>query len=312
MIPIKVEYSKFENIKKEYTKKAIELFQDKRCSDIDSAKDIIFKKINNELSKLNIKATIEDIFVADYDTLKNIKKVLDKLNIIYNGYKRSKNNNKGKYVNESVYKILYDKFDSLDKKWLINQLGITVCPYCNRDFINNRKTSMSAQLDHFYPRSKYPIFALSLYNLIPSCSACNNIKRQNEIDVSPYDTSFDFSSKIRFSYVPLSAEYLNDPTQLKVDIQYIDKFEKNIKNMQIDSAYEIHSDYVQELIKKAKIYTKAFRKELLENYTGLISSEEELNRIVFGNYMNKNDEEKRPLAKLTHDILEELGIINDS
>lgn len=311
MIPIKIEYSKFENIKKEYVKKVIELFQDKRCSNIDSSKDIIFKEINEELSKLNIKATIEDIFVADLETLKSIKKFLDKLNIIYDGYKKSKINDKGRYVNESIYKVLYKKFDSLDKKWLINQLGITVCPYCNRDFINNRKTSMGGQLDHFYPRSKYPIFALSLYNLIPSCSACNNIKRQNKIDVSPYDTSFDFDSEIRFSYIPLSADYLNDSTKLKVDIQYMNKFKKNIKNMQIDSAYEIHSDYVQELIKKSKIYTKIFREELLENYSGLISSEEELNRIVFGNYINKNDEEKRPLAKLTHDILEELGVINE-
>lgn len=311
MIPIKIEYSKFENIKKEYLKKVNELFQNKRFSDIDSQKEIIFKEINNELSKLNIKETIEDIFVADLNTLKSIKKNLDQLKLIYDGYQKSKNNNKGRYVNESIYNVLYKKYDSLDKKWLINQLGITVCPYCNRDFINNRKTSMAGQLDHFYPRSKYPIFALSLYNLIPSCSACNNIKRQNEIDVSPYDISFDFDSEIRFSYIPLSAEYLNDPTQLKVDIQYINKFKKNIKNMQIDSAYEIHSDYVQELIKKAKIYTKIFREELLENYSGLISTEEELNRIVFGNYINKNDEEKRPLAKLTHDILEELGVINE-
>ncbi|WP_252250028.1 HNH endonuclease [Clostridium sp. ZBS13] len=309
MIPIKVEDSKFENIKEEYLKKVNELFQDKRSSDINSKKEVIFKAINNELSRVNIKATIEDIFVADFNTLKNIKKSLDQLKLVYDGYEKRKSNNKGTYVKGSIYDVLYKKFNLLDKKWIINQLGITVCPYCNRDFINNRKTSMAAQLDHFYPRSKYPIFALSLYNLIPSCSACNSIKRQKDIDVSPYDTSFDFDSEIRFSYIPLSSEYLNDSTKLKIGIKYTNKFKKNIKNMQIDSAYEIHLDYVQELIKKAKIYNKMFREELLENYSGLISTEEELNRIVFGNYINKDDVKKRPLAKLTHDILEELGVI---
>jgi len=37
----------------------------------------------------------------------------------------------------------------------------------------------------FIPK-KYPLFALSLYNLIPACAVCNNIKGEHEISFHPY------------------------------------------------------------------------------------------------------------------------------
>ena len=54
---------------------------------------------------------------------------------------------------------------------VLNSLNLSVCPYCNRQYIfgtdNNRK--VGAQFDHFYSKSKYPYLALSFYNLIPVC-----------------------------------------------------------------------------------------------------------------------------------------------
>lgn len=49
---------------------------------------------------------------------------------------------------------------------LVQASGIRICPYCNRDYINSRgKKIAGAELDHFYSRKDYPVFALSLYNL---------------------------------------------------------------------------------------------------------------------------------------------------
>lgn len=317
MIPIKIEEKKFQKIKTEYLKHVKKLFLNSTLKKKDKVeadkkeRDNLFATINEELKKLNIEEFLEDIFIADFDTLKNIKRKYDDNNIVFDKYKNDKDTQqKGKYVKGSVYEKVYKKFDSLDKRWLIEQLGITVCPYCNRNFINNRDNSTTAQLDHFYPRSKYPIFALSLCNLIPSCYACNHIKSATNIGASPYDKNIDFQNNIKFSYIPLQADYLENPDKIDIIIKSENAdILQNIDRMKIESAYKLNRDYVFELIKKAKIYNKEFKDELLQNYGDLISSKEELDRLIYGNYVNIEDANKRPLAKLTHDILEELNII---
>ncbi|UOD31188.1 hypothetical protein INH39_05585 [Massilia violaceinigra] len=59
----------------------------------------------------------------------------------------------------------------------VKSLALTVCPYCSRNYIAPLTEPTNAvyrpDLDHFYAQSIYPYFALCLYNLIPSCSACN-------------------------------------------------------------------------------------------------------------------------------------------
>lgn len=59
---------------------------------------------------------------------------------------------------------------------------ILFCPYCGLNqfqIITDDKLS-SFDLDHFLPRSIFPQFALSLYNLFPVCKFCNQtLKRDN-------------------------------------------------------------------------------------------------------------------------------------
>jgi len=85
-------------------------------------------------------------------------------------------------MNLNIFKTLYDyfikiketKFKIDNKPYnayeLIKKLNLSVCPYCNRNTIYNLKnnTKRTSELDHFYPQSKYPYFALSFYNLVPS------------------------------------------------------------------------------------------------------------------------------------------------
>ena len=102
---------------------------------------------------------------------------------------------------------------------------------------------------------------------------------------------------------------MNDQNQLKVDINIKQEVVKsNIKVLKIDKAYELHTDYVQELIKKSNMYNEVQIKEYLREYPHLFSSKEEILRLIFGNYILEKDFGKRPLAKLTVDILEELGV----
>jgi hypothetical protein len=63
------------------------------------------------------------------------------------------------------------------------KLSLGFCPYCNETGVNvivitDPMTSASKsrallEVDHFFPQVRYPYFALSYFNLIPSCPYCN-------------------------------------------------------------------------------------------------------------------------------------------
>ncbi|WP_318409850.1 hypothetical protein [Photobacterium leiognathi] len=78
----------------------------------------------------------------------------------------------------------YNNFMNVDIGYDINdKLNISVCPFCNLKNIEPDKKNHGTyrpDLDHFYPKSKYPFFALSLYNLIPSCDECNRANKREE------------------------------------------------------------------------------------------------------------------------------------
>lgn len=228
-------------------------------------------------------------------------------------------------------KVLKDKWKPLDDLYaklvsngvntqLVQQYGIKCCPYCNENYIVNRvkkngKIYAMAQLDHFYPKDRFPVFAVSLYNLVPSCSTCNHIKSIKEIGLSPHDHSCDFAH-MKISYIPNSADWVNDSKEIKLlfdyddkDIGFKEKMERNLDEMGLISSYNSHIDYAHEIIKKAQIYGKEMRNNLLNDFPELFESDEELIRVIFSNYIEMEDLLKRPLSKLTQDLLKELNII---
>lgn len=54
------------------------------------------------------------------------------------------------------------------------------CPFCGQLLETSGKANSdipTADLDHFFPKSKYPQFALNTHNLIPICMECNRIEK---------------------------------------------------------------------------------------------------------------------------------------
>lgn len=251
---------------------------------------------------------LEKIITADYSELLRIKEKVDE-----GGGASLFRNSEGAFLKE--WKLMYMSYDRLIYRKinikLINTSGIKVCPYCNENYINSRDIRASAQLDHFFPRSKYPIFAISLYNLIPSCYACNHNKSDNEVGISPYDPEVEYD-KIKIGWIPLGDKYLTEENQIEITLDYMGgdkeiekKFVQGLEKMGIKSAYSFHRDYMQELIKKRVIYNKYRLKELYDNYTLLFADENELIRILYGNYHTEKELIKRPLSKMTMDFLNE-------
>lgn len=205
---------------------------------------------------------------------------------------------------------------------LVKNLEIKTCPYCNRSyisFVKNDDKKTRPQLDHFYPKAIYPFLACSFYNLIPSCSACNHMKSdddsyKDEKDgklVHPYnvkDSDFTFSYTFNNLDILKSIDEKNikfeDEEKIKITLDR--KYEKNNEYFQLETIYQNHKDIVIELILKEINYPRSYINELIKNSFG---TEEEIYRFIFSNYLKIDDLHKRPLSKLTRDIVEELGIL---
>ena len=231
-----------------------------------------------------------------------------------------------KYKNDTSFDFMkneYKKFtiktdnDTYDAYTLAQALNVTVCPYCNRNYtftVRSKNGSTRPQFDHFYDKATYPILALSFYNLIPSCPTCNSsIKGRKQFSltthVHPYVEGFD--DKTHFSlHVKNSSFYYNEKGfDLNLCSHNI-KAQKNIDDFALQEIYKNHKDIVLELIQKSVMYNESYIDELMKNYEGtLFKNEEDLLRLIFGGYIADEDLGKKPLSKLTKDILEQLEII---
>lgn len=313
-----------------YQNEIIKIFAGKQTNSKDyyNSYENNTKKINEKINELGInekdfseykgRTMLEELSLAKYEDIERIYKKIPQSG--EEVFWRTEINEKGKekrvYLEEwDMMLKAYNKLISNRVNFkLINEYDIKCCPYCNENFIINRGEKTTLQLDHFFPKSEYPIFALCLYNLIPSCYACNHIKSKNSIGVSPNNHLYDFS-KLKITYTPQESDYLDNPEKLEVifkyddDTEFSEKMEQNLEVFGIKEAYKNHKDYVQEILKKAQIYNSKMINEIQHNFPELFSSKEELVRIIFGNYITKEELLKRPLSKLTMDLLRELHII---
>ncbi len=185
---------------------------------------------------------------------------------------------------------------------LVSDSDITVCPYCNRQYVNNGSKKRSSQLDHFYPKKTYPLLAISFYNLIPSCPNCNHTKSTKEFHESPYDIK-DVDSFINFSY-KLRTEYLLDIDDITIEVNEdgSGKDGKQSDILDLESHYKLHRDYVQEILRKALVYDKSYLQRLKSDFKNF-PVDDNL-RTIWGNYFRKDELGKRPLAKLTRDVMQ--------
>lgn len=248
--------------------------------------------------------SFKDIVIADHSKLQKIKEFIDENHVPMDCfYKTNKSGEKICYLIDHVYK------HRVPRLFLIEALGITVCPYCNRNFVNSSRNRTFCQLDHFINKSDYPIFAVSFYNLIPVCACCNHAKSSKEFDISPHDLNMVTNDLILFSYHILDSDFLFHDEKIRIDMFYSNKIKSNIESLNLEELYQLHTDLIQEITKKTYIYSKEYLDDIMENCVGLFSSEDEFYRVVFGNYLNESDFAKRPLAKLTYDICQEVGLI---
>jgi hypothetical protein len=224
-----------------------------------------------------------------------------------------------KNVYHAFVTIEYNNNSNFSKENFLNIIGIKCCPYCNRVYIHTVKgknKTVKAEIDHFYIKEKYPYLALSFYNLIPSCSFCNGASGKHDKDcmiekiINPYDIKDD-EIKFTFDIKNIENYYSNNPNAIRVKLNTSKRLSVNNETFHLADLYATHDDHAMELIFKSQIkYPITYRKFLQSAFSGLNLTEDEVNRLIVGNYINKEDFHKRPLSKLYYDIAKELDLID--
>lgn len=203
---------------------------------------------------------------------------------------------------------------------ILASMDVPVCPYCNRQYITvypletNAKgfEKTTADLDHFYIKKAYPYLALSLYNFIPSCQICNSrFKHETDFYTNPHVYPYlqEFGNDVKFSIMqgPIqlnnSFDWMNSNILVLEDSSGNNAIAQSIDTFRLREVYQTHTDYLQELWEKAQRYPVEEIEMLVVDYPDLFHSEQDLLDQLFGNMWHADKVYKRPLAKLTRDLL---------
>lgn len=214
-------------------------------------------------------------------------------------------------ISEVLFKLFdYDVFSDKFREDFIVASKVNVCPYCNSAFILNyhkdKNNKSTADLDHYYPRSRYPFFAVTLWNLIPICSTCNSrFKAQ-------YDT---FSNEILYPYIkwqgmdeinfiPKLAEKgysFEDEAHFTIDVQTSNERSKNSSDLfHLQDLYENHKSIVARIAFLDRITTPKLCNEIAS-----ILNDKKINEQVVMNKFLAFQYAHSPggiLSKLTDDV----------
>ena len=188
--------------------------------------ELILNKIKNNPYQ-NKNCSFKELFSIMDCFFEEATKICDKIN-----------NQLTQHIN---YNILDD---NLLRKRLYKLFNVRVCPYCNQQYIFSvSQNSYLGDFDHFLPKSIFPLFSLSLWNLVPCCKTCNQVYKGNRLDVvvNPHLCGFydNFGLNLVFynvksilgrnsdfdvSFQPFRIQSINDLTTIDSPNNYFDIF----------------------------------------------------------------------------------------
>lgn len=189
---------------------------------------------------------------------------------------------------------------------------VRTCPYCNRQYITpfySENGKIRADLDHFLPKSKYPYFSMSIYNLIPCCKFCNSSLKgtrefssviEKTFDISVYEISIDDIAE--FWYWPGSEKkvrFYDRKAGFGAEAPAVEIYKDMFK---IEELYSYHQNKAEDILEKRIKYSSQRINDLVS--TGLVS-EKELYQLIWGKVCKKEEILEEPLNKFKRDIMKE-------
>lgn len=268
-------------------------------------KDIITLPLNELITKVDVE--LNQLFSKNYITVKKTKN-------------SPKKKDPFKLAIDEIF--FYENHDEWKAYRTAKNIGNNTCPYCNRNYITvlgtDDKKFVRGDFDHFLAKSIYPYFRFSFYNLIPCCVICNRNakgKGYTSIENNCYPYSEGFENDIMFTYLPKNYNEVIGRGNPEIDFLFLGdiiktkKAEGNIKLFKLKQQYSIHTQELNDIINKRRIFSSSYLKELQIKYPSLLRNNDEAYYLAFGKELDLATDENRPLSKFTRDIAKDIGLL---
>ena len=265
---------------------------------------------NSKLKKLIISRPNQLV-----DLKNEIMFILNESDLFYaynGGYKQT---SFGKLLNDDLFN--YTSFRSAPFcRELMLSAGYenVTCPYCNDNRVSIIDISSEVDediilrayfdLDHFFSKSQNPFFAISFYNLIPSCHDCNSIEKSDLIfDLSTHTQPYLKSFNDNYIFEINPNFFLTGSTDI-INLNYIGQsVDYNKRDFKLSQRYQgIHlgnvNDFINHYInyqtyRNSPDFAFDYKDTLLQNVP-----------------INQNDILKKQTGKMYRDILKQIDVFN--
>lgn len=157
-----------------------------------------------------------------------------------------------------------------------------------------------------------------MFNFVPSCQICNSrfkLARSLEI-LYPYNDGFNnkavFEVKLNSKSTLESITGKNTNFDLTINISPTCsnkvEVENSIKLFNLREVYQCHKDYVREILYKKHAYSDTYKGQLKKLFSDMNLGLTEINLFLYGKDLNLDYLGKKPLSKLTYDIINSTNI----
>lgn len=200
--------------------------------------------------------------------------------------------------------------------YLADNLNIFTCPYCNENFTYSFRYRGSVtpvrrtfDWDHIYSKIDYPFLAISFFNLVPCCKACNFVKLNQNADFFNPHLNVNVNNSYFFLLNPIGAGFITDTSKLELNLvliktKYKEEFKKSIETIGLLERYKTHKEIIKDILNKQRMYPISYI-SAISNQIPLANKPRlsQLRATLYGTNFNHQYYYKRPFSKLTFDIL---------
>lgn len=260
--------------------------------------DVVSAELDYDASKkANDWSWLEKFLLADVPALRKLTREKPTL-LQFDQFKKLYTN---RFCNGSSHYV--DNTIKYNAYTFIENLGVTVCPYCDEEYLDvleqeGRPTQRTLELDHFFPKSLFPALAMCFYNLIPSGQACNGIKKEHLLGMSPFEKNIEECTRLSPD-LPIGINMENVSLE-ECDIHFhaVGGMRENISVFCLEQRYQRHKGEAHRYLLLKQTCGEEKIVEMVN--MGFFPSIEQAREALYGEVGS----DQQLLQKLKHDILD--------